>query len=77
MNNFKSTLTCSYCSKTLKNPIELPCKHHFCKQHLAEKDNVKQKRIKCTECKQHYEVKDNDFETINLIKQLLESNSFL
>ena len=49
MIKLKSSLTCSYCSKIYKNPIELPCSHTLCKEHLAEK-NVN--KIKCAECKQ-------------------------
>ncbi len=63
MINLKSTLTCSYCSKILKDSLELPCSHHLCKGHLAEKNVVKLKRIKCLECKQEFQVKDNDFKT--------------
>ena len=61
MNRWKSTLTCSYCSKILKDPIELPCGHNLCKEHLADKDVTKENRIKCGECKSDFEVKDNDF----------------
>ncbi len=55
------SLTCSYCSKIFKDPIELPCKHHLCKGHLTEKDIVKLNKMQCIECKQDFEVKDNDF----------------
>jgi hypothetical protein len=59
MNKLKSTLTCSYCSKIFKDPIELPCKHNLCKEHLAEDSVVKQNRIECVECKQEFQVKNN------------------
>ncbi len=74
MNKLKSTLTCSYCSKIFKDPIELPCKHNLCKEHLTEKN---EDRIKCVECKQDFEVKGNDFKTINLVKKQLDDYLYL
>ena len=61
MNRWKSSLTCSYCSKILKDPIELPCSHNLCKNHLLEKNIVKENKIKCGECKQDFRIKNNDF----------------
>jgi hypothetical protein len=77
MNRWKSSLTCSYCSKIFKDPIELPCKHHLCNEHLTEKDVVKQNRIKCSNCKPDYEVKDNDFKSIEIIKKQIDDFLFL
>jgi len=77
MNRLKSTLTCSYCSKIFHDPIELPCKHNLCEEHLFEKDVSKQNRIKCVECKRDFEVKDNDFKTIEILKQLIDDHVYL
>ena len=77
MNRWKSSLTCSYCSKILKDPIELPCKHNVCSEHLVEKDVVKQNRIKCVECKQDFQVKDNEFKPIKILKKQLDELLFL
>jgi hypothetical protein len=74
MIKLKSSLTCSYCSKIYKNPIELPCSHTLCKEHLAEKNENK---IKCAECKQDFEVKDNDFKPNNFAKKLLDELVYL
>jgi hypothetical protein len=71
MNRWKSSLTCSYCSKIFKDPIELPCKHNLCKEHLTEN------KIKCGECKQEFEVKDNEFKTVNLVKKQLDEHVYL
>jgi hypothetical protein len=38
----KSQLICSNCSRIFKDPIELPCKDSICRQHLKERDIVKQ-----------------------------------
>lgn len=74
MNRWKSTLTCSYCSKVFKDPIELPCKHNLCKEHLTEKNEDK---IKCVECKQAFEINDNDFKLNTLVKKQLDEHVYL
>jgi hypothetical protein len=77
MNRLKSTLTCSHCSKIFKDPVELPCKHNLCKQHLTEKTTAKSKKMKCGECKQEFQVKDNDFKTIEILKKQLDDHVYL
>jgi hypothetical protein len=77
MNSFKSTLTCSYCIKIFKDPIELPCKHNLCKGHLKKKSVVKRNRIKCMECKQEFQVKDNEFKSNNTLKKQLDEHIYL
>ena len=73
----KSNLTCSNCLKIFKDPIELPCGHNLCKQHLAEKSVIKQNRINCGECKQDFEVKDNEFKSNILVKKHLDNHDYL
>ena len=73
MSKLKSTLTCSYCSKIFKDPIELPCNHNLCRVHLAEK---KENKIKCGECKQDCEINDNDFKTNYFLKKLLDDHVY-
>jgi hypothetical protein len=77
MNRLKSSLTCSYCSQIFKDPIELPCKHRLCKQHLVENSVTKENRIKCIKCKQDFEIKGNDFKTIEILKELLDQLLYL
>ena len=77
MNRWKSSLTCSHCSKIFKDPIELPCKHNLCKRHLTEKSTTKSKKMKCGDCKQDFEIKGNDFKTIDLVKKLLDDHVYL
>jgi len=71
----KLSLTCSNCSKIFKNPIELPCEHLVCKEHLMEM--VKQNRIKCAECKQEFEVKGNELKSAEFVKKLINSQIYL
>jgi hypothetical protein len=77
MNKLKSNLTCSYCSKLYQDLIELPCRHYLYKGHLAEKSVAKQNKIKCVECKQEFEVKDNEFESNNFVKKQFDYHDYL
>jgi len=60
----KLQLTCSYCSKILRDPIELPCDDLINREHLSDRDVVKEKRIKCKECKQEFQVTLDEFKSI-------------
>jgi len=73
----KSQLTCSYCSKIVKDPIELPCEDSICLEHLSERDVAKENRIKCGECKQEFQIKDIEFKSIQASKKLKESQPYL
>ena len=73
----KSSLTCSYCAKILKNPIELPCDDLICQEHLKEKEVVQTNKIKCATCKQEFHVKDNDFRTNKLAKKQIDDKIYL
>ncbi len=78
MLKLKSKLTCSYCSKIWKDPILLPCDEVICREHLAERDVVKENRIKCKECKKvSNKVKDVHFRSHKTLKNLIESESYL
>jgi hypothetical protein len=73
----KSNWTCSYCSKILKDPIELPCDESICREHLKEGDVVKQKKIKCKECNQEFKVKKRQFKSNKGLNKLTETQSYL
>ncbi len=77
MNRWKSTLTCSCCSKIFKDAIELPCSHHLCKENLTEKNVAKEKRIICGECKKEFQVKCNEFKPNNFTKKQLDKLLYL
>ena len=77
MLTLKSQLTCSNCSKIFKDPIVLPCEDSICRQHLSERDVVKQNKIKCNKCKQEFQVKDNQFKSNESLTQIIESQSHL
>jgi hypothetical protein len=73
----KSQVTCSYCSRIFKNPIILPCEDSICREHLSERDVVKQNSIKCKECNEEFGVKNNQFKSNEDLKKLVESQSHL
>ena len=68
----KSQLTCSYCSKILKDPIYLPCGDSICRNHLSERRVVKENRIECNKCKRDFEVKDNQFKSNKTFNMFVE-----
>ena len=75
MNKLKITCKCSFCSKIFKNPIELPCKHSICREHLLEKDVQKIGIIKCVECKQEFPVKDNEFKSVEVFEEIIRRST--
>jgi hypothetical protein len=77
MLTLKSQLTCSYCSKIVKDPIDLPCDDSICREHLSDRDVLKENKIKCNKCNQEFQVKDNHFLSHKTIKNLIESQSYL
>jgi hypothetical protein len=77
MSQSKSCFICSYCSKIYKEPIELPCKDLICKEHLTEKEILKQNKIKCQECKQEFEVKDNQFKSNKFAQKIIDEQFYL
>jgi hypothetical protein len=77
MNQLKSMLTCSYCSRIFKYPIELPCTHSICREHLTEDSVRKLDKIKCAVCNEEFIIKENEFKSCHLVKQLLDSKCYL
>ena len=77
MLNSKHQLTCSYCSRIFRDPIDLPCDDSICHEHLSERDVVKEKKIKCKECDEEFQVKDYDIKLNQTLANLIESHSYL
>jgi hypothetical protein len=73
----KSQLTCSYCSRIFKDPIILPCGDSMCRQHLKERDVVKQNKIRCNKCNAEFQVKNSEFKSNEDYKNSIESQSCL
>ena len=77
MNRLKTILTCSNCSKIFKDPVELPCDDYICREHLNEKEVLKQNKIKCFKCKQEFVVKGNEFKSVKAYNKLLNDQVYL
>jgi hypothetical protein len=77
MLKWKSQLTCSYCSKIYKDPILLTCEDSICREHLSERDVVRENKIKCKLCSEEFGVKDNEFKSIKPFTNLIETQSYL
>ena len=73
----ESQLTCSYCSKIVKDSIELPCEDSICLEHLSERDVVKENKIKCGESNEEFQIKDIEFKSSKACQKLKESQSYL
>ena len=77
MDEIKSKLTCSYCSKIYKDPIELTCGDLICQAHLKEKEVVQKNKIKCSICSKEFQVKCKDFKLKELIQKQINDRIFL
>ena len=77
MNKLKSGYICLYCSKILKNPIELPCEDLICKEHLTENGVLKNDKIKCHECKQEFKVKGVEFKSNKFAQKKINEQIYL
>jgi hypothetical protein len=55
----------------------LPCDDSICRQHLSERDILKQNNITCKKCNQGFRVKDNQFKSNKSLTQLIENQSHL
>jgi hypothetical protein len=77
LKSLKSQFTCSFCSKIFKDPILLPCEDLICREHLSDRDIVKQNKIKCKKCNEEFQVKNNEFKSNEAISKLIDSHSYL
>ena len=77
MNRLKSNFTCLFCQKIYKEPIEFPCEHLICREHLLERDVVKMNKIPCVDCKKEFEVKNREFRLNKPLNKLLENQVYL
>ena len=73
----KSVLTCSYCSRIFKDPIQLPCGDSICLEHLSDRNVCKENKIECKKCSEEFGVKSNDFKSNEDLKKLIEDQTHL
>jgi hypothetical protein len=78
----KFDFVCAFCSRILKNPINLPCGDSICKHHLDDSSSLKDNSIKCMveSCKRKFNLdryKLDDFAPNKTVKNLLEKETHL
>ncbi|KAF7219946.1 E3 ubiquitin-protein ligase TRIM8 [Nothobranchius furzeri] len=77
-NCLEEELLCPICLNVFDEPIQLPCKHNFCKGCISEawaKDNA---AVRCPECNHDYEQKptlEKNFKLANIVKQFNALNA--
>ena len=55
----------------------MPCDDSICGEHLSERDVLNESIIKCNECKEDFQIKENEFKSNNELEKLIESQSYL
>lgn len=56
-NNLEEELLCPICLNVFEQPIQLPCRHNFCKGCITEAWAKHGAAVRCPECNHHYEQK--------------------
>ncbi len=49
----------------------------MCREHLSERDVLKENKIKCKKCTEEFQIKNNEFKSNEALKKLIESHSYL
>ncbi len=60
-----------------KDPILLPCNHSICREHLSERDVVKENKLNCKQCNEEFQVRSSEFKSNEALTKLIENQSFL
>jgi hypothetical protein len=55
----------------------LPCGDSICREHISERDVVKQNKIKCKQCNEEFQVTDHEFKSNKAFNNLIESQFYL
>ncbi len=56
--------------------IVLLCENLICKDYLKKKEAIKQNKIKYQECKQRLEIRENEFESIKFVQNLINDRIY-
>lgn len=70
-NCFEEELLCPICLNVFEEPIQLPCKHNFCKSCISEAWAKENSAVRCPECNHDYEQKptlEKNFKLANIVK---------
>ncbi|CAN9499833.1 unnamed protein product [Ophioblennius macclurei] len=77
-NCFEEELLCPICLNVFDEPIQLPCKHNFCKGCISEAWAKDAAAVRCPECNHDYEQKpalEKNFKLANIVKRFNALNT--
>lgn len=64
-----SSINCTQCEKTLKEPVMLPCGHTICKSQVVKTKEESNKSIKCVKCHEDHEIPEKGGFPVNKLAQ--------
>ncbi|KAM9726662.1 E3 ubiquitin-protein ligase TRIM8a [Menidia menidia] len=77
-NCFEEELLCPICLNVFEEPIQLPCKHNFCRGCISEAWAKESAAVRCPECNRDYERKpapEKNFKLANIVKRFNALNA--
>ncbi|XP_020498630.1 E3 ubiquitin-protein ligase TRIM8 isoform X2 [Labrus bergylta] len=77
-NCFEEELLCPICLNVFEEPIQLPCKHNFCKGCISEAWAKDAAVVRCPECNHEYDQKpapEKNFKLANIVKRFNALNT--
>ncbi|XP_068597006.1 E3 ubiquitin-protein ligase TRIM8a [Brachionichthys hirsutus] len=77
-NSFEEELLCPICLNVFEEPVQLPCKHNFCKSCITEAWAKDGAAVRCPECNRDYDQKpalDKNFKLANIVKRFNALNT--
>ncbi|XP_030012607.1 E3 ubiquitin-protein ligase TRIM8-like [Sphaeramia orbicularis] len=77
-NCFEEELLCPICLNVFDEPIQLPCKHNFCKGCISEAWTKENAGVRCPECNHEYDQKptlEKNFKLANIVKRFNALNT--
>ncbi|XP_072293324.1 E3 ubiquitin-protein ligase TRIM8a [Eucyclogobius newberryi] len=77
-NCFEEELLCPICLNVFEEPVQLPCKHNFCKNCICEAWAKEGTAVRCPECNHEYDPKpalDKNFNLANIVKRFNALNA--
>ncbi|XP_029031503.1 E3 ubiquitin-protein ligase TRIM8a isoform X2 [Betta splendens] len=77
-NCFEEELLCPICLNVFDEPVQLPCKHNFCRGCISEAWAKDGGAVRCPECNRDYEPKpalEKNFKLANIVKRFNALNA--
>lgn len=77
-NCFEEELLCPICLNVFEEPVQLPCKHNFCRNCICEAWAKDSSAVRCPECNHDYDPKptlEKNFKLANIVKHFNALNT--